>query len=184
MLLFRVWQRLLRELPAEHVPTLVFAGHIGWMVADLIAQLDNCAWLDGKIVLCDQPSDAELEALYRGCRFTLFPSLYEGWGLPVTESLVFGKPCIISSATSLPEAGGKLARYFDPESVTDATRVIKATIEDEAGLAVWQALVAREFRPVAWDESARVMLGELEGCGARELVADQAGRSGQLPGSQ
>jgi glycosyltransferase involved in cell wall biosynthesis len=183
VLLFRVWQRLLRELPPEQVPTLVFAGGIGWMVADLIAQLDNCAWLDGKIVLCKQPSDAELEALYRGCRFTLFPSLYEGWGLPVTESLVFGKPCVISSATSLPEAGGVLARYFDPESVTDATRVIKATIEDEASLALWQARVAREFRPVPWDESARVMLGELDGSGACELVAGQAFPSSQAPGS-
>ena len=162
VLLFRVWQALLRELPREAVPTLVFAGQVGWMVADLMAQLDNCAWLDGKIVFCRRPTDAELEALYRGCRFTLFPSLYEGWGLPVTESLVFGKPCVISRATSLPEAGGRLARYFDPESVPDATRVIRGVIEDAAGLAAWQAQVAGEFRPVAWEESARVMIEALD----------------------
>jgi glycosyltransferase involved in cell wall biosynthesis len=162
VLLFRVWQTLLRDLPRDAVPTLVFAGHVGWMVADLIAQLDNCGWLDGKIMFCKHPTDAELEALYRGCRFTLFPSLYEGWGLPVTESLVFGKPCVISSSTSLPEAGGRFARYFDPESVPDAVRVIRGVIEDADGLAAWQAQVAREFRPVPWDESARVMLEALD----------------------
>jgi glycosyltransferase involved in cell wall biosynthesis len=169
LLLFRVWQRLLQEMPRAAVPTLVFAGRVGWMVDDLMVQLDNCDWLDGKIMLFRHPTDAELEALYRGCRFTLFPSLYEGWGLPVTESLEFGKPCVISSATSLPEAGGALARYFDPESVPDATRVIRATIEDQAGLAEWQARVVREFRPVPWDESARVMLDGLDKAASREV---------------
>jgi glycosyltransferase involved in cell wall biosynthesis len=161
-LLFQVWRRLLVDMPAESVPTLVFAGRIGWLVSDLMEQLNNSRFLNGKIVHVDGPTDEELEALYDGCLFTLYPSFYEGWGLPVTESLAFGRPCIISSATSLPEAGGTLARYIDPDNITDAYRVIRETIEDRAGLRSWQDRVRCEFKPVEWSQSACAMLKMLD----------------------
>ena len=157
-LLFRVWRRLLDELPRAAVPTLVFAGKVGWLVEDLMQQLLNTDGLGGSIVLIDDPQDSELTQLYRGCRFTVFPSFYEGWGLPVTESLGFGRPCVISNASALPEAGGSLARYFDPENGNEAYRVIRHAIEDRAGTEEWAARIAAEFQPVGWEESARSML--------------------------
>jgi glycosyltransferase involved in cell wall biosynthesis len=157
-LLFGVWRRLLEEMDPAAVPDLVFAGRVGWMVTDFMQMLENSHYLDGKIVFVDTPTDTELEMLYRGCLFTLFPSFCEGWGLPVSESLAFGKPCVISNATSLPEAGGALARYFDPEDMPEATRVIRAILEDRAGLVAWEEQVRREFRPVAWDETAQAVL--------------------------
>ncbi len=170
LLLFRVWRRLLEEMRPETVPTLVFAGRIGWIVSDLMEQLRRSRFLDGKIVHVDSPSDQELEALYQGCLFTLFPSFYEGWGLPVTESHGFGRPCIVSGTSSLPEAGGSLARYIDPDNVTDACRVIRETIEDQAGLRQWRERVRREFRPVPWSASARAVLQVLDGeTGATKL---------------
>jgi glycosyltransferase involved in cell wall biosynthesis len=162
LLLFRVWRRLLGDMPAEVVPTLVFAGQVGWLVADLMEQLHTSRFLDGKIIHIDSPTDQELAALYDGCLFTLFPSLYEGWGLPVTESYAFGRPCIISNTSSLPEAGGSLARYIDSESTTDAYRVIRETIEDRAGLGAWRDRVRREFKPVQWSQSARAVLNVLD----------------------
>ncbi len=161
ILLFRVWRRLMETMPDEQIPTLVFAGRVGWLVADLMQQLDNTDWLDGKIRLIEAPADQDIAALYRGCMFTLFPSLYEGWGLPVTESLANGKPCIASSSTSMPEAGGKLARYFDPDSVTDAYRVLRDAIANKEALAAWQAEVARSFKPVSWTQSAACILDTL-----------------------
>jgi glycosyltransferase involved in cell wall biosynthesis len=162
LLLFRVWRRLLDDMPAELVPTLVFAGQVGWLVADLMEQLHASRFLDGKIIHIDSPTDQELEVLYDGCLFTLFPSLYEGWGLPVTESHAFGRPCIASSTSSLPEAGGSLARYIDSESTSDAYRVIRETIEDRAGLRAWGDRVRREFKPVEWSQSARAVLKVLD----------------------
>ncbi|NHO32525.1 glycosyltransferase family 4 protein [Acetobacter fallax] len=157
-LLFRVWRRLLEERPADQVPTLVFAGRAGWLVSDLMQQLENADWLGGKIRMISNPTDGELAALYRGCLFTLFPSLFEGWGLPVTESLAFGRPCIASNATSIPEAGGALAKYFDPEDLDDALRVIGATIDDPKGLDEWQKRVAAEYKPASWEEPGRRIL--------------------------
>ncbi len=158
LLLFRVWRRMLEEMPHRQIPTLVFAGRVGWLVSDLMQQLRNADFLDGKIMLVEDPSDGELERLYAGCRFTLFPSLYEGWGLPVTESLSFGKPCIISRATSLPEAGGHLARYFDPENAAEAYEVIRYAVETPEETQAWAEQVRREFRPVSWTDSARGVL--------------------------
>jgi glycosyltransferase involved in cell wall biosynthesis len=156
-LLFRVWRRLLGDLPPDQVPTLVFAGNVGWLVADLMQQLENARWLDGKIRLVSHPSDAELSALYRGCRFTVFPSLHEGWGLPVSESLALGQPCLASNTTSLPEAGGDFARYFDPENFDSAYQAIRAVLDDPAGLEAWRTRVRSDFRPVSWNESAAVI---------------------------
>lgn len=161
-LLFRVWRRMLDEMPADRVPTLVFAGRVGWLVTDLMQQLTNAHYLDGKILLVDDPQDGELERLYDGCLFTVFPSFYEGWGLPVTESFSFGRPCIISNASALPEAGGALARYFDPENGTEAYQVIRDAIEDRKGTEAWSGRVAAEFRPVSWDESARAILRSID----------------------
>ncbi|MDB5371085.1 MAG: hypothetical protein JWP20_2643 [Roseomonas sp.] len=162
LLAFRAWRRLLEILPPEQVPTLVFAGHVGWMVADLMQQLENCGWLGGKVVVVDDPTDAELAALYAGCRFTMFPSHYEGWGLPVTESLSFGKICIASSATSVPEAGGPFCLYHDPENVLEAVAILRRLITHPAELAEMEARLRRDFRPTPWSATAVALLGSLE----------------------
>ena len=161
ILLVRAWRRLLEQMPEDQVPLLVFAGRIGFMVADLLQELRNSLFLGGKVVLIEHPDDADLAALYQGCLFTVFPSLYEGWGLPVTESLAFGKPCLAANATSLPEAGGRLARYFDPESVPDTVQALRRVLDDRAGLRAWEAEVRAAFSPVPWSETARTIVEAL-----------------------
>ena len=91
----------------------------------------------------------------------MFPSFYEGWGLPVTESLAFGKPLHHIHGTSLPEAGGKLARSFDPDNLHDAYHVIRQVIDDRPGLARWEAEVRREFKPVPWSATVEAILVRL-----------------------
>jgi glycosyltransferase involved in cell wall biosynthesis len=162
LLLFRIWRRLLDELPRDQVPTLVFAGRIGWLVGDLMAQIANTGHLGGKLVIVESPTDAELAVLYRGCLFTVFPSFYEGWGLPVTESLAAGKPCLISDRTALPEAGGALARSFDPDDANDAYAKIRAVILDRDDLSRWQARVVAEFKPVPWSATIDALLAGLD----------------------
>jgi glycosyltransferase involved in cell wall biosynthesis len=157
-LAFRIWRELLASMPREQVPTLIFAGRVGWLVADLMQQLENAEWLGGKIRLIEAPSDGELAALYEDCLFTLYPSLFEGWGLPVTESLAHGAPCLAANATSLPEAGGALARYFDPDDLHDALRTAREVLENPVGLAAWRAEIRENFRPVSWGESAAATL--------------------------
>ncbi|MBP0444393.1 glycosyltransferase family 4 protein [Roseomonas sp. SSH11] len=162
LLAFRAWRQLLEEMPRDQVPSLVFAGRIGWMVADLLQQLENCQWLEGKVVLVDDPTDDELAALYADCRFTLFPSHYEGWGLPVTESLAFGKPCIASSVTSVPEAGGSFCFYHHPEDVPEAVEILRRILSHPGEIKALEDRIRTEFQPVPWSATARALLSGLE----------------------
>lgn len=160
-LAFRAWRRLLDELGPERVPTLVFAGRIGWMVADLMQQIENAGHLGGKLVIVENADDATLAALYAGARFTLFPSHYEGWGLPVSESLSFGKVCIASSAAAVPEAGGDVCLYHAPDSVTEAVTLYRRAITEPALVPAMEARIRTEYRPTPWSETARAVLDAL-----------------------
>ena len=160
-LMFRVWRRLLRDLPPGETPDLVFAGKIGWLTADLVQQLENPNRLDGKLKFIPAPSDGELAALYRNCLFTVFPSLYEGWGLPVTESLSFGKIVAASNRASIPEAGGGFCVYYDPENLEDAYRTIRQLIEEPARVRALEGRLAAGFNPPTWMNTATAILGTL-----------------------
>ncbi len=158
LMAFRAWRRLLATMPAELVPSLVFAGRPTTMVADLMQQITNTHALHGKLIVIPDASDAEMTALYEGCLFTLLPSYAEGWGLPVSESLAFGKPCLCADRTSLPEAGMGLARLFDPDDLNDLVTHVRSLIEHPEELAEWTALVRARFRPVRWDQAAERLL--------------------------
>ena len=159
----RVWRRLAEEVRTgqrapDSLPDLVFAGRVGCLVADLLQQLENMRWLGGRIHLVPDPSEAELRALYQGCRFTIFPSWFEGWALPVAESLAFGKPCLASNAAAIPEAGGALCRYFDPGDTAGAYRAVASLLDDPGGLASWEDRIRAEFRPTRWSATAEAIL--------------------------
>lgn len=175
-LLFRLWQKLLREMPNNQVPSLVFAGRVGWFVDDLMRQIAATESLRGRLLIIEDPTDGELAALYQGCLFTLFPSFAEGWGLPVSESLSFGKPCLIADQPALREAGGASARIFDPDNLHSAYTAVRAVIEDREGLTRWTAQVREAFRPVPWSVAADALMQELgyqRSLGQRASVLDK-----------
>lgn len=119
--LLKSWQRLLAVHGAK-LPRLVLAGS-RWKETDIFPFLEQTQWLDGKVSHVSGLADADIAALYRHCRFTVYPSLNEGWGLPVGESLWMGKPCVCADNSSLPEVGGNWVTYFkanDPHSMDTA----------------------------------------------------------------
>jgi glycosyltransferase involved in cell wall biosynthesis len=169
-LLVRVWQRLLERHGAELVPALIFAGQIGWLVDDLMTELAASGYAGGKILLMPGLSEAELGKAYGSCLFTVFPSLSEGWGLPVAESLVHGKFCVASDRTSIPEVGGDLIDYFDPSNEDDALAKIERLLLDPDYLAAREARLKAEYRPRGWADCARALVDAL----AEPLPADKA----------
>ena len=72
----------------------------------------------------------ELIAVYAGADLCIYPSLVEGWGIPVTESLALGTPMITSSTSAMPEAGGDHARYFDPHDLDSMATAIADAIDN------------------------------------------------------
>ena len=155
---FRIWCELLRELPEGIVPTLVFAGSWGWMVEDLRKAIEATDYLKGKLQIILSPDDATLAALYNGCLFTLYLSHYEGWGLPVSDSLSYGKPCVASNRASIPEAGGRFCVYVDPDNTTGATQVVRSLLTDPSLLDRLETDLKTGFTPTSWTETARSLL--------------------------
>jgi len=161
-LLVRVWQRLLERHGANLVPNLVFVGKVGWLVDGLLADLEASGYLNGKVILLPSLSDAELQQAYRSCLFTVFPSLCEGWGLPIVESLAHGKFCVASNHTSIPEAGGDLIDYFDPLNEDDALAKIERPLIDPGYLAAREAQLRAEYRPRTWADCVHARIGALD----------------------
>jgi glycosyltransferase involved in cell wall biosynthesis len=93
-----------------------------------------------------------------GAHFTLYPSLYEGWGLPVAESLAYGKFCLASSAASIPEVGGDLIEYIDPWDVPTWAERIKWYIDHDEDLRRKEQRISEEYQPPRWEDSGRFIL--------------------------
>ena len=106
----------------------------------------------------------QLFSLIRGARALLFPSIYEGFGLPVIEAMALGTPVITSNVSCLPEVAGNAALLVDPYSIDDISQAIR-TIEMDAdlrnALAVQGRQQARKFTPSAYDERLRQMYEKL-----------------------
>lgn len=128
--LLKLWEGLAREA-GPGWPKLFIAGKAGWRAGEALRMLRR-ADRDAPYLWVEEPTDKELAWLYGRSAFTVFPSLAEGWGLPIGESLWFGKPCVASNATSMPEVGGTLCFYGDPHDIdTFAAPIIRLVREPE-----------------------------------------------------
>jgi len=165
VLLVSVWSALNRKYEGR-VPALVFAGK-WWRNSDALRQmLEQTNQVDGKIILLEDVSDTQLGQLYQNCLLTLFPSFTEGWGLPVGESLSFGKPCIASNTSSIPEVGGDLVRYIDPYDTEAATAVVEQALMDRPGLTAWANRIQQDFKPRSWETATDDLLAKVAACAA------------------
>lgn len=129
--LLKVWNALAQEHPFD-LPLLVFAGRSAEHYKPFMHYAAATGWCGGQAVWLNGVRDGELAWLYENCLFTVFPSFMEGWGLPVGESLWFGKPCVASNTSSLPEVGGDLCDYVDPADTAALHAAVRRMTFDAA----------------------------------------------------
>lgn len=104
-------------------------------------------------------SQADLIALYAGADLSVYPSLVEGWGIPVCESLALGTPIVTSNTSAMPEAGGEHARYFDPAEAESIATAIVRGIEDYVPMfPTMRAAAIARARTFTWTQTARGVL--------------------------
>lgn len=141
---------------SEPMP-LVLAGGRGWLMDDFGALVSRLG-LDRHVVFTGYVSDDELIWLYRNCYANLYPSLFEGFGLPVLEGMQFGAPTVCSSTTSLPEVAGEAAIVLSPED-TDAwaATMCELALDPRRRDELQSAALARS-RKFVWTDSARQLL--------------------------
>jgi glycosyltransferase involved in cell wall biosynthesis len=118
------------------MPLIIVSGG-GWsnavetrMLAAIEAQESALPVHKRRVRRLDYVSRAALISLIRGAAAVLFPSLYEGFGLPVLEAMTLGAPVITSRLSSLPEIGGDAVLYIDPHDTADIARAIKTVVAD------------------------------------------------------
>jgi glycosyltransferase involved in cell wall biosynthesis len=155
--LYKAYVRL-RE--ADYAPPLcVFAGAAGWGVDALIDDITLDPRVKSDFMILNQISDGELQWLYEHCLFTVYPSLYEGWGLPVAESLRNGKFVLAANAASLPEVGSTFAEYLDPWDVAAWAERIRSYAQTPDLLKAREAAIAAQYRPILWEQTMLALDG-------------------------
>ncbi|HWA89247.1 MAG TPA: glycosyltransferase [Rhizomicrobium sp.] len=158
---FSVWLKLIKKRGMKNVPRLVCVGNPGWLNDAAWAKLNASDLLSEHVLMLSKISDAALAVLYQNCVCTLYPSSYEGWGLPVTEALCYGKVPVISNVSSLPEAGGPYAEYFDVESEKDLMEAVERIVYDEKYRTRREQKIAAEFSPRPWSAISAQIVGQL-----------------------
>ena len=146
-----------RRLPSSLLDRcpLVLCGARGWgEIPPSLAQLER----RGHLIRTGYLEGAPLRLLMGSARMLLFPSLYEGFGLPILEAMASGTPVITSNCSSMPEVGGEAALYIDPTGSEHLTEAILRLYDDDA---LWENLQQAGLRRAvefSWERTAELTL--------------------------
>jgi glycosyltransferase involved in cell wall biosynthesis len=160
MLLYQTY-----KLAAERgidLPQLIIAGGRGWLSDDVQYLISHDPSIAKKIILFYSPSDAVLSWLYRNCLFTVYPSLYEGWGLPVAESLAYGKVCVSSGVSSMPEIAGDMLTYFSPNSTDECLASLTAMLKEKTRLKA-EERISKDYQMTSWQDTYQQVVKSISG---------------------
>lgn len=153
------------KLAAEQgiaLPPLVIVGRIGWRSEDIYHIMNSDPQVSHYFKFLHSVSDSELAWLYQNCLFSIYPSFYEGWGLPIAESIAYGTPVIASNTSSMPEVAGDLIEYFSPASSEECLEAITKMLQ-AGNLRIAKSKI-NKYKPISWDYTFKFVnqrIGEL-----------------------
>ena len=146
--------RAYRRLAVRGLPhSLVLAGPAGWRYQALMREVPMEG--PGDVILTGAVPRSDLDALYRAAGMFVYPSLYEGFGIPVLDAMARGIPCVVSTSSSLPEVAGEAAYFVDPRSVAAIAEAIERVATDPVLAARLGAAGPARAGRFSWDETAR-----------------------------
>lgn len=146
---------------------LVIVGKKGWLYQEILKKVRN-ERLQGNVIFTDYVKDEYLPALYKGAKAFLFPSLYEGFGIPVLEAMTVGCPVITSNLSSLPEVAGNagiLINPLDEEEIADSILILLNNEDKRKELIINGKKRAESF---SWEKTAEKTIKVYEKIG-REI---------------
>lgn len=166
VLVFRAWLELMRRHGERRIPHLVCVGKHGWLAEPTLALYRTAPALRRRVSIVHGIPDTVLAGLYESCLFTVYNSHYEGWGLPLTESLSYGKVAVAPDHSSLPESGGEGAVFFRHLDQEDLVRQLERMILEPGFRAARERRLREKVRLRGWGEIKDQVLAE-----ARRIAA-------------
>lgn len=154
--LVRAYEEVLRQNSLR--PQLVIAGMKGWLMDDLFSYIER-AGIGDRLCFTGYLSEADLSALYSSCRVFIYPSLYEGFGLPPLEAMACGAPVITSRIGSIMEVVGSAAHLFDPRDAEALAQSIIKLLEDDGERERLSRAGMERALQFTWEKTARQTLG-------------------------
>ena len=143
---------------------LIIVGKKGWLYEDILSAPQKFG-VGERVKFLDFVEDKDLPSLYKNALCFVLPSLYEGFGLPVLEAMKYGCPVLTSNVSSLPEAGGDAAIYFDPTDAEDIASKIQKVISNPK---LRDELIEKGYNQIkkfSWEKTAKETLRVLEDLG-------------------
>jgi glycosyltransferase involved in cell wall biosynthesis len=157
-MLIRAFKRIASDYPHR----LVIAGGKGWLFESILEEV-RIQNLEDKVLFIGFVDDDDLPALYSDATLFVFPSLYEGFGLPLLEAMACGVPVISSSASCLPEVAGEAALTLPPEDERAWTGGIQGLLDDPNRRMKMVASGFRRSREFTWWQSADTLADTISG---------------------
>ncbi|HTA11924.1 MAG TPA: glycosyltransferase family 1 protein [Solirubrobacteraceae bacterium] len=168
--LVAAYSTLDRELQESH--PLVVVGALGWQTGETLEALRG---LGDRATVLGYVSDGALAEMYRRCSVFCYPSLGEGFGLPVLEAMAAGAAVLTSRISSLPEVGGDAVEYVDPHDVPSIAGGLRTLLEDDPHRAELARRGAERAREFSWSRFATTVLGALDEAAGASLDAETIG---------
>jgi len=140
---------------------LVIVGAYGWKSADLLTLIRQLK-LENRVKFPGYVDKSDLPALYSAAEIFVYPSLYEGFGLPPLEAMSCGCPVITSNGSSLPEVVGDAAVQIDPTEIEDLAHALKTLAMDESKKERLRMAGPRRAQAFTWDKCAQVTIDAYE----------------------
>ena len=144
-------------LPATCSLRLVIVGKKGWLYEGVFRRLRELG-LEDRVHFTGYVPDGDLPALYSAASVFVFPSLYEGFGLPVLEAMACGTPVIASNTSSLPEVVGEAGLLVNPHDIHTLVAALKRVLADEHLRAEMKAQGLERAQAFTWERTARETL--------------------------
>lgn len=140
---------------------LIIIGKKGWLYEEILQAPEKFKVAD-RVLFLDYVKDEDLPGFYKKAEAFVLPSLYEGFGLPVLEAMRYGCPVITSNVSSLPEAGGDAAIYFDPTNTKDIQAKMQSVLTNPI---LREEMIKKgnvHYKKFTWDKAAKGVLKSIE----------------------
>lgn len=154
--LIRAYARLRSEVP-NFTPQLVIVGRKLWLADEIFAEIRRQRWADD-VILTGYVDDADLPKLYRQATAFVYPSLFEGFGLPPVEAMACGTPVITSNVSSLPEVTGGAALLIDPMDQSSIESALLTITGDQGLRKHLRELGIEQAKKFTWQAAAEKTL--------------------------